>query len=101
MSMLTRIIQSTSQRARTVANLAGRAVGVPRRRGTVLVLILGALALISVVTLVYVTVGKGDRRTAGVANDRNQVDNTVRAVGDYLRGGIARPPFATFANGAD
>ena len=72
MNMLTRTLRSIRTRRHNLAAppaaltaLAGQPAGLRdphrTRRGTVLVLILGALALISVVTLVYVVVGRGDR----------------------------------------
>lgn len=102
MNMLTRtsrFIRGLGRsRAAAISSLAGQAAGI-RRRGTVLVLILGALALLSVVTLVYVIVGRGDRRTAAVVVEKDNVNQAVQATKDYISKVIADGAFAVFAEG--
>lgn len=71
------------------------------RRGTVLVLILGALALISVVTLVYVTIGQSDRRASAVTVRNDQVETVVGRLADYAAGIIANAALATYVDGVE
>lgn len=68
-------------------------------RGTVLVIVLGALALISVITVVYVTVGQTDRRSAAVAVRKDTVDSTVVAIKDYIAQTIADEAVAVRVDG--
>ena len=63
-------------KALLLRSMAGAA---PRRRGTILVVILGALALLSVITVAYVAVGKGDRHTAAVVKPRRRCQRDGRA----------------------
>lgn len=51
------------------------------RRGSTLVLVLGTLALISILTIVYVSIGRADRRTATAAGE--QTERSV-SVGNLL-----------------
>ena len=56
---------------RLATNLAARS-----RRGTVLLLVLGALAMVLVLAVVYAALGKGDRRTAtSVAKQYSVIDS--------------------------
>jgi hypothetical protein len=71
------------------------------RRGTVLVLILGALALISVITVVYVTIGQGDRRSAAVTVRRDNVEQISRAFAEYATDVVASAVFAHHVDGTD
>lgn len=82
--------------AGTVRALAGLPAGVRHtRRGTVLVLILGALALIAVLTVVYVSIGQGDRRTGATTARRETVENAAQQIGDYISQIIADGAMAT------
>ncbi len=82
--------------------LRGGTIGLDQsRRGTVLVIILGALALISVITVVYVTLGQSDRRSAQVVVRKDQVGEAVAGVRDYLADVIARDTFSVYVNGVD
>jgi hypothetical protein len=96
-----RFLSRPHRRAADIAAAAGQAAQPGARRGSVLVLVLGALALISVVTLVYVTVGKGDIRTATTTLERSRTDTTVQSIADYLNGVISRSALATFVDGVD
>lgn len=101
-------------RAGVLHGLAGRAAGAAfgtafgarrrraGRRGSVLVLILGSLAMLSVVTLVYVTVGQGDRRTSAVVTSRDNLRETVDRVSTYIaRDVIGADALAVYADGVD
>lgn len=64
---------------------AGDSGGRPgSRRGATLILIVGALALISVIILSYFLIGKGDRRTSAVAVRKESIDETIGKVRDWL-----------------
>lgn len=101
MSKLTRCLRSFTRRGRAavLSTASGRAES--SRRGTVLVLILGALAIISIVTLLYYTVGRSDSRTAAVTVERSQVDNTVHSIANYLNSVVADSTVAVFVDGSD
>ncbi|MCC6661492.1 MAG: hypothetical protein IT437_11465 [Phycisphaerales bacterium] len=87
--------------AARLAAMAGRAAGT-RRRGSIMVLIVGALAMLSVVTLVYFTIGRADRRTAQVAVERDQVEETVSRFRSYLADDIiGADALATYVDGFD
>lgn len=76
------------------------------RRGSVLVLVLGTLALMSVLAVLFAAVGRSDKRTAAAADRRKlhygpseaTVPNQVR---DYIAGVIAADALATFASPED
>ena len=65
-----------------------------RRRGTVLLLIVGALAMAAVLTVAYVAIGRADRRTGSslvVANEFSEVpDQFVGYVGGVLADDVLR-----------
>jgi hypothetical protein len=67
----------------------GRTAGHPHRRGTVLLMVVGVLALMSIVAVVYVTIGQSDRRGAAALVREQRLDDQSRAVADYLSGIIA------------
>ncbi len=101
MSMLTRYFRRLTRpcRAAALTQAAGRPAST--RRGTVLVLILGALAIISIVTLVYFTVGRSDIRNSAVTVDRDRVQNTSLAIADYFNSVVSDSTLATFVDGSD
>src|SRR4051812_29240555 len=99
--VLARVRRSPACALRSIAGMA--AGGLPARgvrRGTVLVLILGALALIAVLTIVYVAIGQGDRRTGEGVVQRQSVDSAAQHVGDYIAQVIADGALATHVDGA-
>ncbi|MEO1583648.1 MAG: hypothetical protein AAFR96_03625 [Planctomycetota bacterium] len=67
-----------------------RSLSSPRRRGTILLLVLGALSMVLILTVVYAAVGKGDRTTSRAANVQRDsrevvdrfIENVVSVVGD-------------------
>lgn len=88
--------------AAAVRGMAGTPAGLVRsRRGTVLVLVLGALALISVITLVYATIGKADRRGSQVVAQKSSVHTTVSTIAEYIAGVIADGAMAVHVDGED
>ena len=88
--------------AAVVRGVAGVAAGVQHsRRGTVLILVIGALALISVITLVYATIGQGDRRSSASTVRNTENASAVDSIGRYIAGLIADEQFATYVDGTD
>lgn len=81
--------------ARVVRGLAGCAGGWQPRRGSILVIVLGTLALLSVLTLVYVSQGRSDTRGSAIVVERDEVRRTARDVGDYLASLVANDALAT------
>lgn len=71
------------------------------RRGTVLILVLGALALIAVITIVYVTVGQGDRRASQVTTRRDGIDQAIDRIAEYLAKVVGDDTFATTVEGSE
>lgn len=94
-------------RAAPLALLAGQAAGrvaltVRTRRGSVLVLILGAVAMLAVVTVAYVTVGQADRRTGSVVTGRDKVREAIDSIVTYIsRDVIGADVMATSVDGQD
>jgi hypothetical protein len=90
-------------RAAITRILAGQPLGLPARarRGTVLVLILGALALISVITLIYTAIGQADKRASTSTQVKADVSGTVTRIGDYFRGVIGDGTFTLNVDGVN
>jgi len=59
------------------------------RRGTAIVLAVGTLVLLSVLTVIYWGIGRGDVRTSSVLSQDANVDATVGEIRDYLSQVIA------------
>ena len=55
-----------------------------RRRGSILVIVVGTLALLAVLMLVYVSVGRQDARTKAAASTRERLDDVPQQFADYL-----------------
>src|ERR1700752_1535340 len=92
LKLLARRIGGRSRRdgrsAALVRGLAGMPAGVePGRRGTVLILVIGALALIAVITLVYATIGQSDIRQSEAAVRRGDTAGVSDAVGACIARG--------------
>jgi hypothetical protein len=79
--------------ASIVRALCGGAVGA-RRRGSTIVLVVSSLALFAMITVAYVGLGIGDRRTGSVAVASDQVDDVAVKVRDYLVDVIGRDAIA-------
>lgn len=65
------------------ASPAAHAFGAARR-GSVLVLVVGVLALMALIVLVYSTIGMSDRRASSALTDRTRVVDQGRAFADYV-----------------
>lgn len=64
-----------------------------RRRGTILLLVLGALAMVLILTVVYAALGKGDRQTGRSVNLNRDATEVVDDFGVYVSGIIAGDVF--------
>jgi hypothetical protein len=96
-----RTISVSESPARVVRRLSGQAGGWRSpRRGSILVIVLGTLALLSVLTLIYVSLGRSDTRGSAVVVQRSDADHAASAVGEYIADIIARDPLATFVDPA-
>ena len=67
---------------RQIANLA-RAAARARRRGSFIVLVVGTLAMLSIIMIVYVAVGNADKRISSAISRRDRTDDVVTAFRDY------------------
>ncbi|MEX2218987.1 MAG: hypothetical protein WD749_09525 [Phycisphaerales bacterium] len=86
--------------AAVLRSLAGLPAGAQRtRRGTVLVIILGALALIAVLTVVYVTVGQSDRRRSEGVVRREAADSGAERFGAHVAQVIGEAALKTMVDG--
>ncbi len=74
-----------------LTTLAGTSLPIlpTRRRGSVLVLAVGVLALMSIMVVVYVTLGQNDRRSGAASQARVQLTTQGQSVRDYLSQVIA------------
>ena len=59
------------------------------RRGSVLIIVLGTLALLAVLAVIYVSVGNSDRRTSQAVVVRDRFDQVPDQIADYLAQVIA------------
>ncbi|KAA0216980.1 MAG: hypothetical protein DYG94_02280 [Leptolyngbya sp. PLA3] len=60
------------------------------RRGSILILVLGILALMAVIAAVYVTIGLGDQRSARAVEARQDRDAIGASIGEYVAEQIAQ-----------
>lgn len=95
------LIRPKSTHAGTQARLVRAAAGAPAlvrrtRRGSFLVLVVGTLALLAVVAIIYVTIGNQDMRTRAAVARQDHLEETPRNVADYLAGVIAADRTATY-----
>src|SRR5690606_34323026 len=81
--------------ASIVRALCGSPAGASRR-GSTIVLVVSSLALFAMITVAYVGLGIGDRRTGAVTVASNQVDDVATKVRDYLVDVIGRDAVAVF-----
>lgn len=104
-STIVRAITQRLARPRTPTLMrwvAGRAGAVrPARRGSVLVLILGAMAMLGVIIVTYAVVGQETRRTGAVTVRRDGIQDVTRTIGDYIAGVIADDVLATAVQTTD
>ncbi len=96
------IPQSAPVRRGTMTGVLSAAAGAPcgvqvrrGREGSFLVLVVGTLALLAVITIVYVALGNADTRTKAAAQSRVQQDDVAPKVGEYIASVIADDVTAT------
>lgn len=63
------------------------------RRGTVLLLVLGALAMVLILSVVYAALGRGDRRTSQTVVKRFDTQQSINGVGNHVLDTIANDVF--------
>ncbi len=83
-SMLARFPGFRRSKAAELAEASGTAAPKGDRRGSALILVLGALALISIFAAVYVTVGQGDRRTSTALATNRRVSEFPLIFADHI-----------------
>ena len=71
------------------------------RRGSTLILVVATLALLAVLTVAYVSIGGGDRRSARTTIRAAEVDRQARHVADYLIGIVGDDALSVYFDGFD
>ncbi|MEM1185360.1 MAG: hypothetical protein AAGI53_10215 [Planctomycetota bacterium] len=66
------------------------------RRGTAIIVVIGALSLVAVFAALYVTIGQGDQRTAIAATITREVEDVDRAFAERIIDVIREDRFAVF-----
>lgn len=86
-----RTVRAEGTEASAVATIAGTParVGRAHRRGTFLVLVVGVLALLAVVAILYASIGMGDRQRVAALQRSDELQKYPDAVRDYVAGIIA------------
>ncbi|MBY0310814.1 MAG: hypothetical protein K2W85_01970 [Phycisphaerales bacterium] len=67
-----------------------------RRRGTVLLMVVGVLALLAIIAVVYATLGRADRSASATLVQQQRSDLQVATVADYFASVIADSTFARY-----
>lgn len=93
--------------AATVRMIAGAPIGMATdvsrrgsRRGTVLIIVLGTLALIAVIAVMYAVVGRADRRASAAFESSVRREEMPALVRDYIADIVGRDTMATYRDGA-
>jgi hypothetical protein len=78
---------------RVVAHVPGAVAGTlpgwrQKRRGSFLVIVVGTLALLSVLAILYVTVGRQDLRAKAALEKRTDLDDVPRQIANYIANDI-------------
>lgn len=71
------------------------------RRGSTLILVVATLALLAVLTVAYVSIGGGDRRSARTTIRAAEVDRQAGHVADYLIGIVGDDALSVYFDGFD
>lgn len=88
----TMLVRTEGGEARTVRALAGAPAGVVRtRRGSFLVLVVGVLALLAVVAILYASIGIGDRQRVAATARKDAVDEIPANIRDYIADVVIGP----------
>jgi hypothetical protein len=89
-------------RARVLRAIAGtQGAMVESRRGSFLVLVVGTIALLLVIAVVYVTVGRADRQTSSALLRQASEADVPGNVSDYIAGIIGDDRLSTFTVGSN
>lgn len=75
-----------------------RAASRRQRRGTFIVLVVGMLALMTIIAVVYFSIGQADSRTAAAAKSASDRDEIPQLVGKYIAQIIADDVTATYTD---
>src|SRR5690349_4507200 len=68
-----------------------------RERGTVLLMVIGVLAMLAILAVVYASLGQADRRTSSAYVRSVQVQDISKQFGDYLADIIGKDATQTVA----
>lgn len=71
------------------------------RRGSTLILVVATLALLAVLTVAYVSIGGGDRRSARTTTRAAEVERQAEHIADYLVGIVGDDALAVYFEGYD
>lgn len=71
------------------------------RRGSTLILVVATLALLAVLTVAYVSIGGGDRRSARTTVRAAEVERQAQHIGDYLVGIVGDDALSVYFDGYD
>lgn len=98
---------STRNEQATRANCLRTFAGAPAsysvrqaRQGSFLVLVIGTLALLAVITIVYVALGNQDSRTKSAVRQREVLDDVPAALAEYHAEVLSRDVFSMVADGS-
>lgn len=91
---------STLIRRRESASGASRRTPNSARRGTVLLMVLGVLALMAIIAVAYATLGRADRAESGSMVRKQRIEDQSTRIADYLAQTIADGTFATYVEPA-
>lgn len=92
---------NTRKASAAIRLAAGAVVSTRRRRGSVLIMILGALAMIAVIVVAYHAIGRSDSFRSGAITSAVRTEDQIHRVGDYLSDILARDALATYTEGLD
>lgn len=71
------------------------------RRGSTLILVVATLALLAVLTVAYVSIGGGDRRSARTTTRAAEIERQAQHIGDYIVGIIGDDALSVYFEGFD
>ncbi|MEQ9095139.1 MAG: hypothetical protein RIE32_02630 [Phycisphaerales bacterium] len=71
------------------------------RRGSTLILVVATLALLAVLTVAYVSIGGGDRRSARTTTRAAEIDRQAQHIGDYLVNIVGDDALSVYFEGFD
>ena len=73
----------------------------PQRRGTVLLMVIGVLALLAIIAVVYATLGRSDRATSAALVRERRIEDRSSEIARYVQSVIAEGVFATVPQRAE